>query len=167
MSAALLALALLSPAPGPLCNVALPEVAPVTDFAGAEALGEVAAPPEGAWVWLNVWATWCRACVAELPLLAGWSTRAGGPARLSLQLASVDVEKAPVLPFLRARGVAGSRWLPVGAARGAWLNRRGFSPALTLPLHALYDPHGRLRCVREGAVEPAHFDPLMRLMAAP
>ena len=158
----------------PLCNVALPQVAPGPGFDGAEVLGTAPPPSPGAWVWLNVWATWCKACVEELPLLRAWQAEVGGSARLSLLLMSVDAERAPVEPFLLALGVAGpapttwgSLWLPPGPARGAWLDRRGFSPALTLPLHALYDPDGRLRCLREGAVEPALLPALKSLMSAP
>src|SRR3954471_12941537 len=42
------------------------------------AAGQAAPGPAKGWRWLNVWATWCKPCVEELPRVVRWQPKLGG-----------------------------------------------------------------------------------------
>ena len=85
---------------------------------------------------INLWATWCAPCVAELPQL---DTLAAGNPGLKVLTVNQDMDKLDsVAPFLKARGV--TRLEP-------WLNPDNSLTfqfgADTLPVTILYDSSGR------------------------
>jgi thiol-disulfide isomerase/thioredoxin len=97
---------------------------------------------------LNLWATWCVPCVAELPALAALAARVKDASILVLPLAS-DRGGAPVVAgFYRRHGIEGLPvWLdPTGAAARAW-GARG------IPTTLLVDRQGRERGRLEGPVD--------------
>jgi thiol-disulfide isomerase/thioredoxin len=88
-------------------------------------------------VLINLWATWCAPCVAELPTLAKLANRAD----LDLKVVTVSQDigdPARVQAFLDERGLA---QLP------AWIDAKGDLPAhyklQTLPATVLYDAAGK------------------------
>ena len=96
---------------------------------------------------INLWATWCVPCVAELPALAGLAGRVRDSGILVLPLSS-DRGGAPVVErFYRTHGIDGLPvWLdPKGAAARAW-GARG------IPTTILVDRQGRERGRMEGPV---------------
>ena len=97
---------------------------------------------------INLWATWCVPCVAELPALAVLAGRLKeSPVRV-LALAS-DRGGAPVVEaFYRRHGIVGLPvWLdPKGAAGQAW-GVRG------IPTTLVVDAEGRERGRLEGAAD--------------
>lgn len=102
----------------------------------------------GRGVVLNLWATWCAPCVAELPSLAALA-RALGPAHVVVLPLSGDRGGAPVVRrFYQERGIVGlGVWLdPKGAAEEA-LKIRG------VPTTLLIDGTGRERARLEGAAD--------------
>ena len=116
-----------------------------------------APPPAGSWIWVNLWATWCAPCLEEMELLGRWReglSREG--ARVAFELVSVDDADAgagEALAAARARGLPGSvRWLRSQDDLPPLLDALGVDRAAVLPIHALVDPAGWLRCVRVGAV---------------
>jgi thiol-disulfide isomerase/thioredoxin len=85
---------------------------------------------------INLWATWCGPCVAELPMLSKLSVDRVG--ELQVVIVSQDMETAKVAPFLTARGVP---------QFGAWLDPKNellaHYESQTLPTTILYDKDGK------------------------
>lgn len=104
--------------------------------------------------WVNVWATWCKPCVEEMPRLLAWQKRleaAGTP--LDLVFVSVDVSAEAVAEF-RAQHPEMPESLHVANAEAfsAWLPLVGLSEGSPIPMHLYADSQGKMRCVRAGAV---------------
>lgn len=122
----------------------LPPAVLVDAAGGAHGLAEFA----GQGLVLNLWATWCAPCVAELPALAALAARVRAAGILVLALSS-DRGGAPVVQqYYRAHGIEGLPvWLdPGGAAARAW-GVRG------LPTTLIVDRQGRERGRIAGAVD--------------
>ncbi|HET8538880.1 MAG TPA: TlpA disulfide reductase family protein [Anaeromyxobacter sp.] len=122
----------------------------------------------GAWTWVNLWATWCTPCVEEMELLGRWRegfSREG--LAVSLELLSVDdadAEKA--LVAARAKGLPGAvRWLRSPDDLPPLLDALGVDRSAAIPIHALVDPAGWLRCVRVGAIHEQDWAAAKALVA--
>jgi thiol-disulfide isomerase/thioredoxin len=115
----------------------------------------------GKGVVLNLWATWCVPCVAELPALAGLAGQVAGDGIVVLPLSSDRGGAAVVEKFLAAHGIAGLPVLldPQGAA-GRALAARG------VPTTVIIDRQGNERARLEGAADwasPAAVAAIRRL----
>jgi len=109
-----------------------------------------------AWTWVNLWASWCGPCVAEMPLLSRWreSLTADG-VRLRFELWSVDEEASELNRAIAERKSTFPgpvRWLESPDALPGLLSQMGVEAGSAIPILALVDPAGKLRCVRVGAV---------------
>lgn len=86
---------------------------------------------------VNLWATWCAPCVAELPALDRLAARVG-PEGMKVVAVSQDIEAAPVPAFWAARKLATLR---------TWIdpeNVLGFHYGTgSLPTTILYDAQGK------------------------
>ena len=52
------------------------------------------------WRWLNVWATWCKPCVEEMPRIARWRDKlAGAGKHVDLAFVSIDEHDADIAEF--------------------------------------------------------------------
>ncbi len=123
-------------------------------------------PPPGASRWVNVWATWCKPCIAEMPMLAKWEARmkAEGKA-VSLEFLSVDEDQAALGAFLKANPyMKRSLHLKDPEAFAPWLERIGIGDAAGLPIHLFTDTAGRLRCVRAAAISESHYATIAKLL---
>lgn len=112
------------------------------------------------WTWVNVWATWCRPCVEEMGLMTRWVDgldKSGQP--VDLQLLTIDkVEDEAKLAERIAKGLPGqARWIRGEDDWGPFLDRLGVDRTSAIPIHALVDPEGDLRCVRVGAISGQDF----------
>ena len=108
------------------------EAAPPVAFEGPDGKPATLAAFGGAPVLVNLWATWCGPCVAELPTLDAL----GRSGKVRVVAVSQDLDPAKVAPFLSARGLALTAYrdpkLALSLAYGA-----------NLPTTILYDAAGR------------------------
>jgi thiol-disulfide isomerase/thioredoxin len=85
---------------------------------------------------INLWATWCGPCVAELPMLGKLAVERVG--ELKVLTVSQDMQTEKVAPFLAAHGVPQLE---------AWLDPKNdltfHYGTGTLPTTVLYDAQGR------------------------
>ena len=103
--------------------------------------------------WVNVWATWCRPCVEELPMIARWQTRLGGESGPSVLLLSADQEPEALSRFVGEHPAAeGSVRLADPSAVAPWLVTLGLDEGAPLPVHLFLDDTGRVTCARTGAL---------------
>ena len=119
--------------------------------------------PPGRWQWINVWATWCKPCVEELPRLAKWRKQLGG--RVAMHLVSADADDEVVAAYRTDHpGTPVTARLADPDAVSDWVASLGVAGA-TLPVHIFIDPDRKVRCVRASAVEDTDFaaiDALLR-----
>lgn len=138
--------------------------------------GPLATPQPGAragsggWRWINFWATWCKPCLEEMPMLARWrDALVKEELDFTLELWSVDEDAQALEGWLdkgsRDNGSPAPVWKVQSAeALGDWLAAVGADRDAVLPIHALIDPKGQLRCVRLGSVRPADWGTVRKLV---
>lgn len=137
---------------------------PAAPVGFADAAGITHRPDEylGRGVVLNLWATWCVPCVAELPALATLARHIGAEGIVVLPLSSDRGGAAVVERFYASHAIAGLPVLldPQGAAARA-LAARG------VPTTIIIDRQGRERARLEGAADwasPAAVAAIRRLV---
>ena len=123
-----------------------PAPLPALRFADAAGAGHTLAEFAGKGVVLNLWATWCVPCVAELPSLTVLAAKLSDV--VVLPLSSDRGGAAVVRKFYASHGIAGlGVWLdPKGVAAEA-LHARG------LPTTLIIDRQGRERARLEGGAD--------------
>lgn len=120
----------------------------------------------GKWIWLNLWAVWCKPCIAEMPRLMEFHGQLRKEGVLvDLALVSFDDDGRQLQRFLDKQpktGVRSTYWLKE-EARSGWLEPLRVKADAELPVHVLVDPKGEVACVINGAIEPDDFPKLRKL----
>jgi thiol-disulfide isomerase/thioredoxin len=109
--------------------------------------------------WVNVWATWCKPCVEEMPMIATWQQQlAAQGKRLDVQFVSVD-ETPEVVAAFRAQHPSMPASFRVADPTGlaAFVGELGLDSGAGLPIHVFVEPDARVRCVRAGAITESHY----------
>lgn len=123
-------------------------------------------PETSGWQWINVWATWCKPCVEEIPLIQRWvkRLRAGG-SPLSLTFVSADDSDEVVTSFREQHpNMPEGLRLADPANLGEWAKSVGLSPTVSIPIHVFLDPDGNVACARAGALSSADYPLIERLI---
>jgi thiol-disulfide isomerase/thioredoxin len=136
------------PKPGEGKKLALPELRGAAPKAG------------GGWQWINVWATWCKPCVEELPMLTSLRGKFDGDGLpISLLFLSVDAEESEVGAFEAKHGkVDGGVQIKDAAQLPTWLGSVGLDENSALPIHLFADESGEIRCVRMGGMSEKDYE---------
>lgn len=127
---------------------------------------DAAAPAAGeGWRWINVWATWCKPCVEELPRLAQWESRLSGAGLGDIVFVSVD-ESAEVVEAFRKDHPEAPASLRVSdpEAIAPWIEGLGLDPGAPLPVHVFVDPDGEVRCLRVAEIADGDYAAVKRLL---
>lgn len=147
------------PATDEVCDVA-PDAADAPQLT-FPALAEGDRPPAGQRRrWVNVWATWCRPCVEEMPLLQRWrdQLRSDG-AEVELVFLSADRDDETVAAFRQEHaGMPESLRVADPQAIPEWASSLGLPGGASLPIHVLTDERGRVVCARAGAVSEGDYE---------
>jgi thiol-disulfide isomerase/thioredoxin len=103
--------------------------------------------------WINVWATWCKPCIEELPRLTQWRQELGAKADFELVFLGADGDPAAVKEFATAHPeVVGSLELAAADALQPWATAIGVPGQAVLPIHVFVDGKDRVRCVRTAGI---------------
>jgi thiol-disulfide isomerase/thioredoxin len=121
--------------------------------------GEATVPAQQGLRWINVWATWCKPCIEEMPMITTWQKQlASEGKRLDVQFVSVD-ETAEAVQTFRTQHPAlpASFRLKDPTALPAFIAELGLDSGAGLPVHVFLEPDARVRCVRAGAISESHY----------
>jgi thiol-disulfide isomerase/thioredoxin len=126
------------------------------------------APGKGSWRWINVWATWCKPCIEEMPDLARWhDDLAGQGVKFDLVFVSVDDSDDLVTKFReRHPGTPESLRFAQPDALPTWLEAIGLGGSAPIPVHVFVDPDDRVRCVRAGGVKEKDLPAVRSVLGA-
>jgi thiol-disulfide isomerase/thioredoxin len=130
------------------------------------AAGSTAPPAATRWRWVNVWATWCKPCIEEMPRLLAWRDKlvAGGKP-IELTFVSVDDADAEVDAFRKAHPeTPPSIRIASAEKRTAWLAGAGLGDG-AIPIQLFVSPANRLRCARAGGIRDKDFATIDKLLA--
>jgi thiol-disulfide isomerase/thioredoxin len=127
-------------------------------------VGGTLADAPGKWRWINVWATWCKPCVEEMPRLAKWREKLG--AKYELGFVSVDENEADLAAFRKEHpDTPASPRLAEPAKQADWYVSLGLDGGAPVPIHIFVEPSGHIRCARAGGVREQDFAAIEKLFA--
>jgi thiol-disulfide isomerase/thioredoxin len=130
------------------------------------AAGSTAPRAATTWRWVNVWATWCKPCIEEMPRLAAWHDKlAASGKRVELAFVSVDDSDADVEAFRKSHpDTPASIRVADADKRAAWLGSFGLGDG-AIPIHLFVSPANRLRCARAGGIRDKDYSVVEKLLS--
>jgi thiol-disulfide isomerase/thioredoxin len=134
-------------------------------FAWPELAG-TAPPATKDWRWVNVWATWCKPCIEEMPRLQKWRDKlAAAGTQVDLAFVSIDETDEDVTAFRKLHPDAPPSTRIAAKDKGtAWLKSLGLDSA-AIPIHVFVSPSGHVRCARAGGVREQDYAVVGQLFA--
>lgn len=116
--------------------------------------------------WVNVWATWCKPCVEEIPRIGAFCDKlAQNGSPVAFELLSVDTDAATVDAFRKEHaGIPAGLRLTDASALQPWLAELGLDAGAGLPVHIFVEGNSHVRCVRAGAVGENDYDSVAALV---
>ncbi len=141
------------------------ELPPLSSGAG----GAFGGLPKKSWVWLNLWATWCKPCVREMPLLIRWKELLRGQGvAFDVAFMSVDDDPKNLSDYLRANPNVAKETvarLTSPDALPEWLKKYGLDPNnANVPIQVIADANGKVRCVRAGSINDGDWRTVQSLI---
>lgn len=139
-------------APEDFCDVYHPDAEGAPSFEFPPITTDSPQPAKG-WRWVNIWATWCKPCVEEMPRLQTWETDLSALGLADVVFVSADDTEDAVTAFSKEHPE-----LPTGVRMSSpddlqpWLNGLGLAGSPSLPVHLFVDAEGTTRCIRMGGV---------------
>jgi thiol-disulfide isomerase/thioredoxin len=133
------------------------EAAEAPDFTFPPLDGDAPAAASG-WRWVNVWATWCKPCIEEMPLMTKWKGELADDGLGGLLLISADDTQKAVDDF-RSEHPETPDTLRVQTPDDLkeWFVSVGLDEGAPLPVHLFVDPQNKVRCLRAGGVGESDF----------
>jgi len=125
-------------------------------------------PGKGSWRWFNVWATWCKPCIEEMPQLSKWrADMAAQGVRFDLVFLSADESDEIVARFReRHPDAPPSLRLADPDSLPKWFSAIGLGESAPIPVHVFVDPDDRVRCVRAGGVKEKDLSAVRAIFGA-
>lgn len=135
------------------------ESQPNVDFTWPE-LDSAAPADADSWTWVNAWATWCKPCVGEMPMLVKWQKRLEDAGlKVALRFLSMDAHPEDVQKFYAAHPEVpqGVRIKDVALLPG-WLPKVSLGADVALPIHFFLGPDHKIACIRTGSLGEADYE---------
>lgn len=104
--------------------------------------------------WINIWATWCKSCVEEMPMIERWKKEYG----LSVLYVSADEESGALQTFTKQHPeLPPSATMNEPATLTEWMKSMGLDAGAGLPLHVFVRADNTVACARAAAVSEHHL----------
>ncbi len=116
--------------------------------------------------WINIWATWCKPCIEEIPFIVEWVDRLNkSGANIQVEFISVDEEPEVLQRFYQARPTfPTSSRLVDPEALAPWIAEIGLDSGAGLPIHIFADTKSMIRCARAAAVKQSDYSAVEKLV---
>lgn len=133
-------------------------------------LPELDAPapsPASGWSWVNVWATWCGPCVAEMPMIRKWAEKlAGEGAPVDLRFLSVDAAASDLDSYRKSHAdTPPTMRVKDFSLVAGWFSALGLDSGTPIPIHFFVDAAQKVRCIRAGAVNEADYAVIKKIVS--
>lgn len=120
-----------------------------------------ATPAEGP-LWVNVWATWCKACVEEMPMIERWKGKLGA----DVLFISTDEDPELLATYQKEHpNTPETARMEAPDELPQWLTKWGLDAGAGLPLHLFVGKDQKIKCVRAGAVAEHHRELVAELLS--
>ena len=118
----------------------------------------------GTWRWINVWATWCKPCIEEMPRLVAWREKLGK--RYDLAFVSADENDADLADARKEHPeLPASPRLADPGKQADWYVALGLDGGAPLPIHIFVEPSGHVRCARAGGVREQDYAAVEKVLS--